>query len=135
MGLQAQFYMAILYFLEVVFFLFVVFGLGGDCGDHFVDDVVEDFDLINADFDAIRQLILCMVSLFEPCVRCDLFQAVSQLRIRHQNVRDKALNLVADEASELVASIENFLVQALCVRVLERQVAADHCEKDYTCTP
>ena len=135
MGLQAQFDMAILYFFEVVIFLFVFLGLGGYCGDHFIDNVVEDFDLINADFDAIRQLILRMVCLFEPCVRCDLFQAVSQLRIRHQNVRDKALYLVTDEASELVASIENFLVQALCVRVFERQVAADHCEKDDTCTP
>ena len=77
MGLQAQFDMAILYFLEVVVFFFVFLGLGGDCGDHLIDDVVEDFDLINADFDAIRQLILRMVCLFEPCVRCDLFQAVS----------------------------------------------------------
>ena len=75
--LQAQFDMAILHFLEVVVFLFVFFGLGSDCGDHLIDDVVEDFDLINADFDAIRQLILRMVCLFEPCVRCDLFQAVS----------------------------------------------------------
>ena len=52
-GLQAQFDMAILYFFEVVVFLFVFLGLSGDCSDHLIDDIVEDFDLINADFNTI----------------------------------------------------------------------------------
>lgn len=82
---------------------------------YFVDDVVENFDLINADLDTVRDFLLGLVSLFEPGVRHDLFKPVAQLRVRHQDVLDQALNLLAEVASELVARIQDLLVEALGV--------------------
>ena len=102
---------------------------------HVANDVLEDFDLINTNLDAARKGLRRLVRLFEPRVRRDLLEAVTQLRVRYQNVFDKVLDFLAEEAGELVAGVEDLLVETLRVRVFEGQVAINHREENDTRTP
>ena len=83
---------------------------------HFFDYVVEDFDLVNADFDALRELLRRrLVCLLKPRVRHHLLKTISKLGVRHENILDQALDFLTQIASEFIASVEDFLVQTLCV--------------------
>ena len=97
MGMQAQFNLVCVEF-ELI------------CGFHVSDHIVEDFDLIDSYLYAIWKLLRWLISLFEPRIRRDLFQAVAKLRVRHQNILYEVLNFLAQETGELVASVEDLLV-------------------------
>ena len=102
---------------------------------HVLNDIVKYLDLVYAHFDPVLMHILALVSLLVPRVRHHLLETVAQLWVRHQDVVDQTLDLVAQVACELVSSIQNLLVQALRVRVLKGKVTTDHREKYDTCTP
>ena len=61
---------------------------------HLFEHVVENSDLVDAHLDAFRHLFGHLVGLLVPGVGHDLFEAVAEFGVGHQDIVDEALDLV-----------------------------------------
>ena len=101
--------------------------------DNFAEQLIFHGHLLFA-----REQSLITVPVFHlqgPSVVSDVTNAIALLRVRVKDSPDQVLALGAEEFGHRVISRHDLLVEITRFRVLKRQVATDHCIKDYTRGP